>query len=158
MIAVRPMRDDDDYGYVTARWRNALFNTQGIHRRVWKNKEHRVDYAVPADHYHAEIQRVFSALMPRGIGSEIRKRADVRMACDSADDTTLAGFVCTSKLPDGGCELHFVYVADALRCGGVASKLLTGLDVRQFTFWTTSLEYLKPTVRGWRYTPRWSMH
>ncbi|MDB4982600.1 MAG: hypothetical protein JWM82_3352 [Myxococcales bacterium] len=96
-------------------------------------------------HYHNEMTRVFDRIL---------KRATVRVACDSKDPDSLVGFAVYT-----GTELHFVYVRLALRESGVAKALLEGLPIRTFTFLTQSgNEYLKPTARGWQFTPRWTIH
>lgn len=129
-VNVRPMRDEGDLGYIIDTWRKGVAPKSTL----------------------AKFDRdVYFRLMARHIKALTREPgANVRIACDPQDETTIIGFAVLT-----GDELHYVYVRDTLRKLGIARLLLDGLVVKTFAFKTdVGVGRLKPQERGWAYAPR----
>lgn len=97
-----------------------------------------------SEHYHQEMQRIFDRVLPK---------ATVKIACDPKDEDNLIGFAALL-----GTELLYVYVKQDFRKLGVVPALLSGLDIRSFTFKTLPGERrIRPASRGWQFTPRFTI-
>lgn len=136
-----------DQAFIRDAWRGT-FHLGGLGCFVppTSSQEQGRRFNVPCDreHYHREMARLFDRLLPK---------ASARVACDEEDPDTLLGFAVFT-----GPELHFVYVKQDFRRGGVATRLLAGLPITRFTFLThAGNEALKPAKRGWAFTPRWTL-
>lgn len=132
---LREWKPTDDVAFVGNAWRESYYvGGPGV------------QYA-DRDHFKAEMQRTFAALLPS---------ARVLVACDREDEDTLLGFVAAN-----GSELLYVYVRGGpdvmnVRRQGIARELVEAIGpIRSYMFKTIAGERrLKPRERGWKFTPR----
>ena len=73
------------------------------------------------EHYRIEMTRAIRRLCDR---------AEVRVACDPADEDTLVGFAAFTRSASGAAELHYIYVKKDFRGHGIARDLLEGVRVQ----------------------------
>lgn len=126
---------EEDRGYIENAWRATMLAMSPA-----------VQGADPA-HYHSEMSRVLSRLMPTLPGNS------VRVAHDPKDENNLVGFIAATKH-----ELHYLYVGGDFRKLGVAPLLLDGLKISCYTFSTPpGVRRLKPRERGWKFCPRFTI-
>jgi GNAT superfamily N-acetyltransferase len=113
--------------FVVMSWKNSFEGAAAVH-------------GCDREHYRIEMTRAIRRLCDY---------AEVRIATSPDDDDHLLGFAAFTKTGDGA-ELHYVYVKADFRKMGIAKALLSGVNVKSYTFRSKSA---RPT-RGWAYTPR----
>ncbi len=128
-VKVRPAVSVEDWDFIRKAWR-ATYLLGGP---AVQNADR--------DHYFAEMTRLFSAIMPT---------AQARMGCDPKDDDNRIAFAVYES-----DALWFVYVLQDFRRMAIVPGLLDGLEIKRYNQTTIQgVRRLRPTLRGWKYTPR----
>jgi GNAT superfamily N-acetyltransferase len=116
----------DDMGFVLDAWRRSYEGSPAVR-------------GCEREHYRIEMTRAIRRLCDR---------AEVRIACDPADEDTIVGFVAFT-----GNELHYAYTKQDFRGMGVAKQLLEGAHIDAYTFRSNNA---RPPA-GWAYKPRFTI-
>lgn len=126
---IRPARDGD-MAFVVDTWKNSFEGSAAVH-------------GADREHYRIEMKRAIRRLCDR---------AEVRIATAPDDDDHLLGFTAFAKTDDGA-ELYYIYVKADFRGMGIARALLSGVNVKSYTFRSKSA---RPRS-GWAFTPRFTI-
>lgn len=135
-VKIRPARPED-FAFILDTWRRSYERAPAV------------TGADPA-HYRLEMANVITRVV---------SRAEVRVACATDDERTLAGY---AVIEHPG-ELVYLYVRGgepqaSMRNLGIARMLLEGVAIRSYTFRTPAFERrMKPKERGWKFTPRYTL-